>query len=259
MNAKPAISPEPQQASPTYPEHARVLAGRHQFREHPDPRFSDDQWDLSAAIERPSTLQRRNARIDFSAVADPVRRLAFKEFAAARLLEPPPLAVQSRHSRPQVVTVGQECAHLLRFFRWLEIAHPALSLSQASSDIYEAYLAYHQGRVSPIALGSYLTPLTMLYAYRGFLSGDAPTVCPFGGRSANAISGAARAPENRTPRIPEAVVSELMRWALFYVDVASDDILAARQEVFRLKAAQAMKAPPVEEVARKLAILISEA
>ncbi len=70
-----------------------------------------------------------------------------------------------------------------------------------------------------------------LAAYRTAFSGDALTLEPWKGRSAQYVAGADRTDENTTPRIPEAVLSPLIQWALFYVQIAAKDILAARAEL----------------------------
>jgi hypothetical protein len=56
-------------------------------------------------------------------------------------------------------------------------------------------------------------------------------------RSAARIAGVvAGNTENRTPRIPDPVMAELLRWSFKYVDIFSLDILAARQELDALVA-----------------------
>ncbi len=51
-----------------------------------------------------------------------------------------------------------------------------------------------------------------------------------GKRSASSVCGSVVPEENTTERIPEPVIAALLRWALFYIYTAADDILAARQE-----------------------------
>ncbi len=64
------------------------------------------------------------------------------------------------------------------------------------------------------------------------LSGDRLTVVPFGGRPVVVVAGfKPRQLENSTPRIPEPVLGPFLTWCLFYVQVASVDILAARAEL----------------------------
>lgn len=44
-----------------------------------------------------------------------------------------------------------------------------------------------------------------------------------------------RAEENRTPRIPEAIIKPLLAWSLKYVTVFAPDIFAARKELLALE------------------------
>src|SRR3546814_15849309 len=54
---------------------------------------------------------------------------------------------------------------------------------------------------------------------------------PWPGRSPFSVAGAKHiAGENRTPRIPEAIMTPLLSWSLRYVTCYAGDILAARAE-----------------------------
>src|SRR3546814_1714461 len=57
---------------------------------------------------------------------------------------------------------------------------------------------------------------------------------PWPGRSPFSVAGAKHiAGENRTPRIPEAIMTPLLSWSLRYVTCYAGDILAARAELDR--------------------------
>ena len=50
------------------------------------------------------------------------------------------------------------------------------------------------------------------------------------------VAGGRQTRENRTPRIPESIITPLLAWSLCYVSIFSADILAARAELDRLEA-----------------------
>ncbi|MDT1000279.1 hypothetical protein RNI08_31595, partial [Pseudomonas aeruginosa] len=60
---------------------------------------------------------------------------------------------------------------------------------------------------------------------------------PWPGRSPFSVAGARYIPgENRTPRIPEEIMTPLLAWSLRYVTHFAPDIFAARRELERLEA-----------------------
>ena len=58
---------------------------------------------------------------------------------------------------------------------------------------------------------------------------------PWRGVTPYVVAGVVEPVENSTQRIPEAVLGPYLRWALFYVQVAAGDILAASDELARLQ------------------------
>jgi hypothetical protein len=56
-----------------------------------------------------------------------------------------------------------------------------------------------------------------LHHYRHQIPSGGLAVLPWQGRSAFYVAGARQAGENKTPRIPEQIISPLVRWSLKYV------------------------------------------
>ncbi|MFE1250556.1 hypothetical protein [Streptomyces sp. NPDC058766] len=109
------------------------------------------------------------------------------------------------------------------------------------SDVDRAHLdaALKKWKSSPHTAVRNVTFLKHLSAHGPFLSEDRLGVLPWNGRSAYGIVGLQRVKgENTTPRIPEEVLAPLLRAAVFYVETASGDILAAQREVSALEAAR---------------------
>jgi len=75
-----------------------------------------------------------------------------------------------------------------------------------------------------------------LAAHGPFLT-DRLGFTPWPGRPANQIAGRRIPRENTTPRIPEEVMAALLRAAVFYVQTAAGDLLAAQQEISTFQAA----------------------
>jgi hypothetical protein len=76
-------------------------------------------------------------------------------------------------------------------------------------------------------------------AHAPYLSGDRLGFMPWQGRAPAQVARHQYSEENTTPRIPEPVMARMLEAALFYVQTASTDLLAARDELARLRAARA--------------------
>lgn len=65
---------------------------------------------------------------------------------------------------------------------------------------------------------------------------DGLRFAPWRGRAAYQVAGARNTPgECRTPRLPETIIEPLLAWSIKYVKVFAPDILAAREELERLR------------------------
>jgi len=194
------------------------------------PLFVDDVWDLRVLrVRRNQPLDW--LVVDFRPFNDPIRRLVAKEYLYARLHITHP-----HHRRLAVTNVKGEYYPLRRFLTYLDTAWDGVRLADVTQTMLDAYLLFcRQGKKGQVVTASavqdnILIPIK-LAAYRTAFSTDALTLEPWKGRSAQYVAGADRTDENTTPRIPEAVLSPLIQWALFYVQIAAKDILAARAEL----------------------------
>jgi integrase len=137
-----------------------------------------------------------------------------------------------------VTNVKGEYYPLRRFLTYLDTTWDGVRLADVTQTMLDAYVLFcRQGKKGQVMTASavqdnILIPIK-LAAYRTAFSTDALTLEPWKGRSAQYIAGADRTDENSTPRIPEAVLGPFIQWALFYVQIAAKDILAARAELAR--------------------------
>src|SRR3546814_3235447 len=76
-----------------------------------------------------------------------------------------------------------------------------------------------------------LFPYTTLFRSLGFE--------PWAGRAAARVAGYRHVRENRTPRMPEEIVTPLLAGSLRYITTFATDILAARAALDRLEARRA--------------------
>ena len=205
------------------------------------PLFGDDVWDLSV-IGLPAGATRGEAQLDFASIDDDHWRLLAKEYFWARLHEIVPgssrLPAQGARAEFSVFTI---------FARWMLDAsrHPAgfnghlSSLDHADLDAFAQFL--RAGRAQPLSpgtIGVYLRLAERLHDYSAFFSHDALAFHPWRQRTPNRVAGFTRPNENRTPRVPQEVLGPFLHWALFYVETASNDILAAIDELASLQRAQ---------------------
>ncbi|MBT2491821.1 hypothetical protein J7E96_25485 [Streptomyces sp. ISL-96] len=191
------------------------------------PLLTDDIWDLRCVLPRTW----RTWRLDFTQVSDPVMRRTAKEYVASRL---------RRGSLGLGPLKATAAAGELRSFTAIvkdlrEAGAPRLS------DVDRTHLdtVLKKWKGSPHTATRNVALLKHLSAHGPFLSEDRLNVLPWNGRSAYGVVGVRRARgENITPRIPEEVLTPLLRAAVFYVETACLDILAAQREVAALDAAR---------------------
>ena len=195
------------------------------------PLFGDDLWDMRVLRVRRNQRPEYTSIIDFRLFADTTRRLVAKEYLYARLNIKHP-----QHCPLAVTGMKTEYYLLRRFFTYLDTVWDGVRLADVTQTMLDAYLlACRLGEKGQVLKASavqerILIPIK-LAAYHTAFSTDALTLEPWKGKSAHYVVGTRRSAENTTPRIPEAVLGPLIQWALFYVQIAAKDILAAHAEL----------------------------
>ncbi len=200
------------------------------------PRFGDDHWDLRPFVPRTE----RQARIDFTTLVDRVAIVTLKEYLYSRLRRAVPVGQLSTQStRPAKLTslVGEFNA--LRFILATLAEAGVPRLSQASQEDLDAVVAACLDR--PAWASVLVRTIRHLAAHGPFLSLDRLAIHPWPGRSDSGVTGTLRREENATARIPEHIAGPLIKAAVFYVETASADLFAARQEVAALQAVRAAR------------------
>ena len=195
------------------------------------PRFADDVWDVTAFV--PWTTQ--GSRIDFAAITDPGQRRTAKEFLHSRINRAVP--VGGTTAKPMKIT------NLLGEFREVRaiLADLAAAGAPRLADVTPALLAGVLSgwrTTSAVAAAGKAGVVRHMAAHGPFLT-DKLTFMPWLGRTANQVAGRIPPQENTTPRIPEDVIAPLLKAAVFYVQTAAGDLLAARAELAGLHAATA--------------------
>jgi len=196
------------------------------------PRFADMVWDLRPFLRRTA----RQFRLDFSTLPDEIAVRTAKEYLYSRLRR----AIPGRgHSGGRAVPL--KLSGMIAEVQSFRAVCAALRAAGAPRlrDVTHAHL--EQARAtwqSSETAAIYIAFLRHLADHSPFLTADRLTVYPWPGRTANAVAGRERSDENRTARIPEAISAPLLAGAVFYVQTASKDILAALREVDALQAAR---------------------
>jgi len=109
------------------------------------------------------------------------------------------------------------------------------AVDQAFLDSYRTHLTADPNRRAT-QVANLLEVVVDLHHYREHLPSGGIELLPWKGRSSFLVAGGTQpSGENKTPRLPEEVISPLLRWSLKYVTVFSADILAARAELKMLQ------------------------
>jgi integrase len=206
------------------------------------PRFGDGRWDLRghpAAIDK---VAEGDWTYDWTVVSNPAHALALREFAMGRMNRPLQLPGVTRFVWAPSTTLT--CVRTLEpFFTWLEAQLPDTPLGAIAQEDLNGYAkTVLTGRGAGRSKTARLRAVQVFFAYFTIAAtsehaGDhlplslVTNLLPWGGRSVSNLVGRSRFDQNRTPRIPPAVMDPLLRWALFYLEVAATDILAAHREL----------------------------
>lgn len=201
---------------------------------HRGPRFGEDIWDFDLFLPRTD----RHRRMVFSKFTDPVTALTLQELLYSRLRRGFASEADRRTCRPMKLTCfyysTQRAARVIKTLQELGVPR----LHDARREDLTAALAQWK-RISPQTASFLVSTTNHIFQHSPFLSADRLTVNPWTGRPASQIAGLKRdREENSTLRIPEYISGPLVKAAAFYVDTASQDILAARRELADLNAAE---------------------
>lgn len=207
-------------------------------RDDRGPRFGDDVWDVRPFVPRTTVLTRAN----FATITDHRQRQTAREYLYSRINRGSAANQMSGTARPMKITsLYGEFREIRRILADLAAAGAA-TLAEVTRDHLETVLAVWKQHP---ATGAGLVGVVKHLAAHGAFLTDRLAITPWPGRGADQVAGRIRSPENTTPRIPENVTAPLIKAAVFYVETAAGDVLAARAELARLRTTtQDMRLPP---------------
>jgi integrase len=191
---------------------------------------SDDRWILTPAI-----FEDHVAATSLSFAQLPAQFRAPAKLYIWLLLnhDTPPVIRGQPRRRLSVRTIVGSFGHLAAFLHWLDV-HRIDRIADVTHGRLDAYLGdLLQTELSTDILISRVIEIRRLWAWRGLLAADdrLPDTPPWRGDDAGSVIGRPqRMLENRTPRIPAVTMDRLLLWAMRFVEVFADDILAARLE-----------------------------
>ncbi|QFZ20448.1 hypothetical protein [Saccharothrix syringae] len=199
------------------------------------PRFSEDIWDLRPFAPRSNG----SLRIDFACFPDDVAAFTAKEFLYSRLRHAVPTSYGKRPARLMKLTNAYKDVNILSLLYAELRAQGVTRLAHARQRHLDAVVRAWRTRCTANTIAVRIGVIQHVEAHGRYLSRDRLTIVPWRGRPATQVAGRLVDEENTTPRIPEPILAPLLRAALFYVQTASTDLLAAQCELAELEAARA--------------------
>ena len=200
-------------------------------------RYSDPSWDLGPAVFRESA-RRCHVTVHFGAVEDVSVREALRELLYARLN----VDLPGHRKFLSPGSVRQVFNRARRFFEFVRDELGVVDLHRVDQPLLDRYARHLKADRArrPVIVTHLLEVPFDLYAYRDDLPSGGLSFQPWAGRPPARVAGYRQVRENRTPRIPEAIISPLLAWSIRYVTEFAADIFAAREEMDRLEAHCAM-------------------
>jgi hypothetical protein len=221
----------------------------------PRPRFGDDRWDLSAIAAIPAYARIPSAlRVDWTTVVNPVWRLCAKELGLALLQPDVGLYWRLPDARRRPLPPHQLTALVSQWrgwFDWLE-RHQVDRLAGVTQAHCDAWLAGRREEIQPSTLVDEVIKVRQFADYRQILSLDSyrDGFRPWSNQTASKVAGSRRRGENTTQVIPDEVFGPLLAAALFMVDMAGPDVIAAQAESSRLQRSTP-RSEPVDDLLRR--------
>jgi len=196
----------------------------------------DPTWDLGPAVFR-ENARRCHVTVHFDVLEHADVQAAMRAYLYARLN----VGLPGYHPKLPPASIRQAFNRARRFFAFARERLGRLDLGridQALIDAYARHLRDDSAR-RPVIVGQLLQVVTDLYHLRDHLPGGGLGFEPWAGQAAARVAGYRHVRENRTPRMPEEIVTPLLAWSLRYVTTFATDILAARVALDRLEAVRA--------------------
>lgn len=199
-------------------------------------RVGDPSWDLGPAVFR-ENARRCHVTVHFDVLEHADVITAMRAYLYARL------NIDLPGCRPKLApaSIRQAFNRARRFYAFVRVRLGRLDfghIDQALIDAYARDLRNDPVR-RPSIVAQLLQVVTDLYHLRDHLSGTGLGFEPWAGRAAARVAGYRHVRENRTPRMPEEIITPLLAWSMRYISVFATDILAARAEIDRLEARRA--------------------
>ena len=196
-------------------------------------RYGDPAWDLAPGVFR-DNARRCHGTVHFGGIEDPSIADALRQILHARLN----VDLPGHRSRLEPAGVRGEANRTLRFFDFVKSQLGRFDLGRVDQALVDRYAgSLRLAGLRPVAAAALLRIVFDLHELQHHLPTARLSFEPWPGRSPFSVAGAKHiAGENRTPRIPEAIMTPLLSWSLRYVTCHAGDILAARAELDRLEA-----------------------
>lgn len=199
-------------------------------------RVDDASWDLGPAVFR-ENARHCHVTVHFDVLEHADVKTAMRAYLYTRL------NIDLPGCRPKLApaSIRQAFNQARRFYAFVRARLGRLDLGrvdQALVDDYARDLRADPKR-RPIIVAQLLQVVIDLYHLRDHLAGTGLGFEPWSGRAAARVAGYRHVRENRTPRMPEEIITPLLAWSMRYITVFAKDILAARAEINRLEARRA--------------------
>ncbi|MDH4983830.1 integrase [Hyphomicrobium sp. D-2] len=205
------------------------------YRRSALPRFEDGTWDLSPAVFRENASSHKFT-VHFDDIEDAAVEQTLREFLYARLN----FDVPGFQMRLPPVSIRRTFNNARPFLEFVADITGSCKLAGVNQGLLDTYLAHliTQGRERRSS-APLLQVVYDLHHFREYMPSGGLKLLPWNGRSIYTLTGAKSIPgENKTPRLPEEIISPLLKWSLKYITIFSADILAARGELEALNERQ---------------------
>lgn len=197
-------------------------------------RFADDRWNVDPAVFEDHARARS---LNFALIPGPLRQDAKHYIWQLFNHSSPGTMRRANGDRPAILTIMTAFAPFKTFLTWLH-SRGVTSFAQVTPQMLDAYLIdLGEETIGMDRKYQRVSEVRRLWTTRSILPRRMrlPAVPPWGGEDSRELFGRLRGErDNRTPRIGELTMQNLLIWAVRFIEDFAPDILAAHAEYLEL-------------------------
>lgn len=191
-------------------------------------KFSDDEINVYAGIGRVN-VSASNRMIDLKKIDNEVHREICRVMIYVNMNFPRLQKSLWTFDVVRPASIENMVERTLGILRWLDAE--GVALHEVNNDVLSRWLGQRSKQIKPSTLIHEVIVWRRIWLYRDTLPIACFQVAPWGSKGASKVAKWKPSEENLTPRVPEEIHQVMLRWSVFFVETAGQEIISSREKV----------------------------